>query len=284
MNKTAFTALLLAAAFISIVYFPVATASGINASTSQNSGVFVTTSTPAQDNVSLTLLPGTNGSIVFPEWTFWIYGNTTYKIYIDGLLVQEGVNLGTGTFHYNFAPGEHNVTVFLGQTAYNFKDVHIIYGIATQPYQTVYVESTYPGVNQQLIVYSNQTGIVTYAHMKIQMISSTPTSYKIYVDSQFYQSGNISTPTYYVPLFENTTSVSVTVYLGGKLYNFDNMPIAKVPLQQKKTSPQQKLIYTQLEQDILQVRLYIAAIMSLAVSLLAVGTVGKSYIDTRIRS
>lgn len=284
MSKTALTALLLAAAFTSIVLSPVATASGINTSTTQDSGVFVSTTTPTQNNVSLTLMPGTNGSIVFPEWTFWIYGNTTYKIYIDGLLVQEGVNIGTGTFHYNFALGEHNVSVFLGQTAYNFKDVHIIYGIATQPYQSVYIESTYPGVNQQLIVYNNQTGVVTYAHMKIQMISSTPATYKIYVNSQFYQSGNITTPTYYVPLFENTTSVSITVYLGGKLYNFDNMPIAKVPLQQKKTSPQQQLIYTQLEQDILQVRLYIAAVMSLVVSLLVVGTVGKSYIDTRIRS
>ena len=137
MTKSALTALLMAAAFISIVYAPVATASGPNAPAAQDSGVFVTTTAPTQDNVSLTLLPGTNGSIVFPEWTFWIYGNTTYKIYIDGLLVQEGVNIGTGTFHYNFALGEHNVTVFLGQTAYNFLDVHVIYGIATQPYQTV---------------------------------------------------------------------------------------------------------------------------------------------------
>lgn len=273
-------AVALAICLSTVTVMPLASASSGNIA--QYSGVYITTVNPSQPNVTLALQPG-NGSFVLPDWTFWIYGNTTYKIYVDGAMVQEGYNVGTGTFHDSLGAGIHNVTVIIGSTTYRYNNVSVIGSIATHPYQNVYIESWYPGVSQQLLVYANQTGIVTYAHMKVTMISSSNVPYKVYVDGQFYTSGNLTTTTYVVPLFENLTSVSIDVELGGHLYNFNNMPIARIPLQQKKTNPQAVPIYTQLEQDIFSVKLLISSIMSFAVSILIVGSVGLQYIDTRIK-
>ena len=279
-NKTLMAAAL-AICLAMVTFSPLASASQGNIA--QYSGVYITTTSPSQSNATMALQPG-NGSVVLPDWTFWIYGNVTYKIYVDGALVQEGFNVGTGTFHYTVAVGMHNVTVDVGDSVYTYRDVKVISSIATQPYQNVYIVSYYPGVSQQLLVYQNQTGMVTYPHMKVTMISSSAVPYKIYVDGQFYTSGNLTTATYIVPLYENLTSVSVDVELGGKLYKFNNMPVVRIPLQAKKTNPQGIPIYTQIEHEIFTIKLLIAAIMSFVVSILIVGSIGTGWIDSRIRS
>ncbi|MGP6220972.1 hypothetical protein [Caldiplasma sukawensis] len=262
MNKTILMAGLIGLLFILNVS-PV--------SASQSSQHVVIYSTYGSSNEELYVPVNSSGQMVYPDWHIYLYGSGSFKLIVNGSIIESGYSTSSYKFSYvwNLPGGSYaNATLIFGSISYSFNDV-ITGPLSNRIIESVSVSSYCPGQDQFLTVSPGTSGALMYTHWILNMQSSQNVSYSLYVNGQDLMNGYVyGSKT--VDFNVSGSTATVTIGLGSKIYKFPNELIASVPIQKYYGPKPPSLAYTVAEYEMGIARAFVASFFSVLIGILSV--------------
>lgn len=202
----------------------------------------------------------------YVDWHIFLYGSGSFDFIINGSIIESGVSLGAFNFTYRWpAISYANATLVFGGIHYSFHA--ILTGILTnQVIENVQVSSSYTGQDQFLTVASGVSGALMYPHWIALLESTQNVSYTINVNGQTVMSGHII-GSKRVDFNVSSSTVSVIIGIGSKVYKYPNEIIATVPIQKYYGPKPPPLAYTLVQYEYGIARAFVASIFAIVISL-----------------
>ncbi len=209
-----------------------------------------------------------SGANVFTNWAITFLENGSYSISYNGSTVMTGYADAGQVVNQSFpAPvgKQFSVSITFRGTSYTFHDIAQD-SVSFASTQSVTVVTSYPGENQFLAVSSGQQGVLLYPNWKITIMADFPENFSIMENGGLVKSGTVQ-GTLAIPLILNSSTVSIQISVGGKVYSFDHEIITSIPIQKYYGPPPPSLEYTLSEYEYGIARAFVASTFAIMISL-----------------